>query len=147
MATNMPNQPAPASGPGALSKRTDGGPADSQPIRDISGGDYGDRKEMEMIQKGAPMAEAPEPGSQGPAPSTAPAPPGGLFDPTARSDEPITAGIASGPGPGPSDMSQQANEDMQMLATYLPDLRRVADAPTASNSFKAMVRYLEQFNV
>ncbi len=145
MATNMPNQPAPVSGPGAMSKRTDGGPADSQPIRDVPGGNYGDRKEMEQIQKGAPMAAAPAPGGSG-GPMPAPSAPGGLFEPTARPDEPITSGIATGPGDGPSNQQAQVTEDMQLLATYLPDLRKAAAAPTATQSFRSAVRYLEQFN-
>ena len=145
MATNMPNQPAPVSGPGALSKRTDGGPADSQPIRDVPGGNYGDRKEMQQIQQGADMYAQPAPGAAGksmPMPSM----PGSLFEPTRRPDEPITAGIASGPGDGPSNTGEQVTEDMQLLATYLPDLRKAAAAPTATQSFRAAVRYLEQFN-
>lgn len=146
MATNMPNNPAPVSGPGALSKRTDGGPGDEQPIRDVPGGNYGDRKEMQQIQQGAPMYEQPAPGG-GPMPQAAPPSPGGLFDPTARPDEPITTGVPSGPGAGPSANSNaEMAEDMQLIATYLPDLRKAADSPTATQSFKAAVRYLEQFN-
>jgi hypothetical protein len=145
MATNMPNNPAPVSGPGALSKRTDGGPGDEQPIRDVPGGNYGDRKEMQQIQQGAPMYAQPAP-TGGPMPQATPPPPGGLFDPTARPSEPITSGIASGPGAGLSDDSSRLNDDMELIATYLPDLRRVADSPTATQSFKAAVRYLEQFN-
>ena len=43
-----PSSPAPVSGPGSMSQRTDGGP--SQPIRDMTGGDYGDATEMRDIQ-------------------------------------------------------------------------------------------------
>lgn len=145
MATNLPNQPAPVSGPGALSKRTDGGPADKQPIRDVPGGDYGDRKEMQQIQAGADMYQQPTPGAKGAA-MPGPPKPGSLFDPTKRPDEPITSGIESGPGDGPSNMEAQVTDDMQLLATYLPDLRKAAAAPTATQSFRAAVRYLEQFN-
>lgn len=145
MATNIPNQPAPVSGPGALSKRTDGGPADKQPIREVPGGNYGDRKEMQQIQQGADMYQQPAPGTNG-VPMPVPAMPGSLFEPTRRPDEPITAGINSGPGPGASDINGQMDDDMQLLATYLPDLRKAAAAPTATQSFRAAVRYLEQFN-
>jgi hypothetical protein len=139
MATNMPRNPAPVSGPGALSRRTDGGPGDKQPIRDIPDAAYGEQAEFQEIQGGAPMhRDAPAP----------PPRPAGMFAPTGMPGEPITAGIASGPGPGPSPLmpEQDAQDDMALVASYLPDLRRVAAAPTASKSFKAVVRYLEQFN-
>ena len=139
MATNMPRNPAPVSGPGALSRRTDGGPGDKQPIRDIPDAAYGEQAEFQEIQGGAPMhRDAPAP----------PPRPAGMFAPTGMPNEPITAGIASGPGPGPSPstQAQDAQDDMALVAAYLPDLRRVAAAPTASKSFKAVVRYLEQFN-
>ena len=133
------------SGPGGTSSRTDGGPGDSQPIREVPGGDYGDRKEMQEIQGGADMYQQPAP-TGGPMPQSPPPAPGGLFDPSGRPDEPITSGIASGPGAGVSTTDGQMTEDMQLIATYLPDLRKAADAPTATQSFKSAVRYLEQFN-
>ena len=137
MATNLPSNPAPVSGPGALSQRTDGGPADSQPIRDVPGGDYGDRKEMHQIQQGADMYQqsAPRP----------PMPPS-LTAPTQRPDDPITSGIADGPGAGPSQPVDPFDEDMSIVATYLPSLRRAAAHPSATNTFKSVVRYLENFS-
>ena len=141
MATNMPSNPAPVSGPGALSQRTDGGPADKQPIRDMPGGAYGEGKEMQQIQAGADMYAQPQ--------TPAPPAPGGMFDPTGRPDEPITSGVASGPGVGPS-MSEEAQDpyaqDMAIVAQYLPSLRRAAEHPSATNTFKSVVRYLETFN-
>ena len=100
-----PNNPAVASGPGALSKRTDGGPASRQAARWISGGDYGDGGLM-GIQQSAPMASSSSPGStpaatgqQGIPASQGPAviP---LTEPTQRPDEPVTSGANAGPGPG-----------------------------------------------
>lgn len=84
-----PSKPAPVSGPGALSKRTDGGP--SQPVMEVGGFEYGGRADFEDIQGGAPMAASD--------PLPAPTP---LFSPTERPTEPITAGAPVGPGPGPA---------------------------------------------
>jgi len=89
-----PNNPAPVSGPGRLSRRTDGGPMDKQPVRAMpSDGQYGARKASVDAQSAAPMAAA-QPAAQGPALA-------GIFDPTARPNEPITAGNVLGAGPGP----------------------------------------------
>lgn len=59
----------------------------------------------------APQAAAP-PANPAPAPSTgagpAPVPPGGFGDPlrpTDRPDEPVTAGLPMGPGPGPEALT------------------------------------------
>ena len=96
-----PSSPAPVSGPGALSRRTDG-----QGARYMAGGQYGEGQEMMDLQTSAPMSKAPAP----PRPSRSrparqvvqeemrPTP---LFAPTERPDEPITAGAPFGPGPGP----------------------------------------------
>lgn len=99
-----PDKPAPVSGPGALSQRTDGGPGDPQPIRLASGGKYGDRKASQAQQSAAPMAGGsplPQPAAGGGAPSpVSPPAPIDAFAPTARPDEPITAGMPFGPGRG-----------------------------------------------
>jgi hypothetical protein len=54
-----PSSPAPVSGPGALSKRTDGGPGAKQPVRVPTGGAYGDATQLAQAQAGAPMAASP----------------------------------------------------------------------------------------
>lgn len=86
-----PNNPAPASGPGQLSKRTDGGPVSGQPVQDVGGFEYGGRKEFRDIQGSAPMNES----------GTSPAPV--KFTPlqaaSERPDEPVTSGAPMGPGP------------------------------------------------
>ena len=77
-----PADPAPVSGPGALSQRTDGGPSDPRL----------------MERPPAPPPAVSGPRGRGRAPSP------GAFDafrPSDRPAEPITAGIASGPGPSP----------------------------------------------
>ena len=89
-----PARPAASSGPGSLSQRTDGGPADKQPIRTATGQGYGEAKALTEQQQGAPMAA----GAPGGAGGASPAPTGpegvgaGIFGPTQRPGEPPTAG-------------------------------------------------------
>ena len=97
-----PSNPAPVSGPGALSQRTDG-----QGAKYMAGGQYGEGQEMMDLQTSAPMSKAPEQqrmrqprsGRQVVEEGMRPTP---LFAPTERPDEPITAGAPFGPGPGPT---------------------------------------------
>jgi hypothetical protein len=94
-----PNKPAPASGPGALSQRTDGGPADRQPMRLGPAEQHGARQGMVNLQGAAPMAAGGPPGAGGPSVGM-PAPPD-LFAPDTGGG-PITAGARGGAGPGPA---------------------------------------------
>lgn len=97
-----PSNPAPVAMPGALSRRTDGGP--SQTTVPMSGMAYGENADYNDIQSSAPMAAAPtvsnararksSPTGQGAAATP-------LFAPTGFPDEPVTAGAPFGPGPGP----------------------------------------------
>ena len=62
------DKPAMISGPGAQSRRTDGGTASKQAIRYVSGmPNYGDAQALMDMQASAPMAASPTPGA-GPAP-------------------------------------------------------------------------------
>lgn len=141
-----PNSPAPVSGPGPLSQRTDGGPG--QPIRSMPAAYYGERQEMNDIQAGAPMAQGQMPAG-GPVPlpnaSTPPAapmtPPTPLTAPTERPDEPITAGVPIGPGPGPAPKPAEAS----LLLPYLPMLEARASSPDSSQTLKNIVSYLRTF--
>lgn len=90
----QPNNPAPVSGPGALSERTDGGAMDGmsapQPMADYSGFDYRENKELNDQQAGAPLAGTPKQSAL----------PMDLSAPTAFPDEPISFGADYGAGPG-----------------------------------------------
>ena len=88
-----PSNPAPVSGPGSLSQRTDGGP--TQPATYIPGLPYGQGQETYNNQVAAPMAGNPFPEMEMPTPLSAP---------TSRPNEPITSGINRGPGPGTEAM-------------------------------------------
>lgn len=99
-----PNNPAPVSGPGQLSQRTDGGPQQVQV--DMSGMPYGENAEFNTMQSMAPMSASPSAKSPRASARQAKSAGGGmsatpLFAPTQRPDEPITAGAPFGPGDGP----------------------------------------------
>ncbi len=93
-----PANPAPVSGPGKMSRRTDG----NQPVMEMAGGKYGEGKALREMQQGAPMAQSqqgmptPSAAQQAQAPAQKMT---GLFEPTQRPEEPITAGMPIGPGP------------------------------------------------
>jgi hypothetical protein len=80
-----PANPAPVSGPGKLSRRTDG----NQPVMEMTGGGYGERKALRDMQGAAPMSQ--EMPQQMPQIT-------GLLAPTERPAEPITDGMPFGPG-------------------------------------------------
>jgi len=106
-----PQNPAPASGPGRLSKRTDGGP--SQKVMLQSGGDYGDREASLQQQRGAAMAQDPSVQSmpvqgQQQVPAGPPYAGGDFGGPTQRPGEPITHGVDIGPGGGPEVLGMSA---------------------------------------
>lgn len=144
-----PTNPAPVSGPGSLSQRTDGGPG--QPIRDVPAANYGDRQEMHSIQGGATMAQDGMPSGSpvlppnGPAQPSAPVtpmtPPTALTDPTQRPDEPVTAGVNAGPGPG-APPQPSANQDAQRLLKYLPAIMQQAESPDSGRQIKMLAQYL-----
>ncbi len=77
-----PSNPAPVSGPGALSQRTDGG----VPQMDVSGLPYGENGALNDVQGAAPMGRPPT----GPPPMSPPTP---LGAPSQRPSEPVTAGV------------------------------------------------------
>jgi hypothetical protein len=78
------------SGPSTFSKRTD-----------LPSSYYGEGVETAAIKAGAPLSTTPDVRpSQAPEVPAPPTPVTSLFAPTQRPDEPITAGIDTGAGPG-----------------------------------------------
>ena len=128
-----PEHPAPVSGPGAMSRRTDGGP--TQPVRDLPNPSYGEGKDFRDIQGSAPME-----GATTPAPSTP-------FDASsARPSEPVTAGAAAGPGPGPEAAGlppDLGTADYQAMKALIPGLEIIANLPQSNPSTRAFVRRLK----
>lgn len=126
-----PAKPAQVSGPGKLSKRTDGKPG--QKLAAAPGGAYGDREALIQQERTAPMSMTPgtptapvpaapaasvapqsNPGQAGAPQQDATASPGGyqggpFGGPSTRPDEPVTHGIDSGPGGGSAVLQAQMN--------------------------------------
>lgn len=83
------------------------------PATAATGQTYGERGAQIAAQRAVPMGVPGTPlppGSHGP-----------LDRPTERPDEPLTAGIPSGPGPGPEVLGGMAGDDvgLQLRALYL----------------------------
>ena len=144
-----PRNPAPVSGPGQLSRRTDGGPA--QVNAQMTGMAYGDNQDFMEIQEGASMAAAPRSKGMAQAPQGSPmgamigSGAGPLFSDTQRPDEPVTAGANFGPGPGAApqlNSVQTAAQDAKTIGKYLPDLMRMAEEDDTPMAFKRFVRHL-----
>lgn len=142
-----PANPAPVAGPGNLSRRTDGGPADRQPLRNLPDAGYGEQQQYQSIQQGAPIQKVAAPTSAGAPSAPAPLPPP-LDAPSANPSQPVTAGVDAGAGPGSEvlglfDPSQAQVDDLGYLKQYLPAFQRMADTnPNVSKAFLSFVRYL-----
>lgn len=139
-----PSKPAAVSGPGAKSRRTDGGPA--QVLRDISGGAYGDAQQFRQLQQDAPLANSQVPSAPAGRPSGGPPPEITGFDaPTQRPTEPVTAGNPLGPGPGPQGpgLAGGAADSLERFRPYLPVLIKVANRPESSQALRTFVKYLK----
>lgn len=145
-----PTNPAPVSGPGALSQRTDGGPG-KQPLRTPTGLPYGEAGALTQLQKSAPLAAspggvgAPAAAAAGGGPAQTPVQVTPFGAPTQQPATPVTAGAALGPGPGPEalNLPQQSSQDMQHLVQYLPVLEMMANQPGASAAARNIVRQLK----
>lgn len=142
-----PSAPAPVSGPGALSRRTDGGP--QQAAAQITGLPYGENADINALQSAAPLSASPL--AQSPAAQDRAAARQGradasvLMSPTERPDEPVTAGAPFGPGPGPlgnPGVGALNTSDARLLSKYLPSLMAQSENIDAPEGFKRFVRHL-----
>lgn len=120
------------SGPGKFAKRTD-----MQGAKRLPNAAYGEQKDFQSIQAAAPMEKAPN--------SMANIVP--LTAPTRRPNEPVTAGVDAGPGPGSSILGLKSPVDVQLddltkIAKYMPLMVRFAESPESSGTMKAFVKYL-----
>ena len=135
-----PGKPAPVSGPGALSRRTDG--------RVAEGFAYGMNKQINEQAASAPMAKAPQPrpASASKMMSASPLPPvTPITAETMDPNDPITNGVPVGPGansiPGlPSGPTE--DPDINMIRDYYPMLEFWASQPGTSQATKDYVQYL-----
>jgi hypothetical protein len=129
-----PKNPAPVSGPGALSRRTDGGPGSKQAMKEIRTGKYGESKALMEQQQGAPMAGNPTPNPRVAAQKVTP-----LFAPTDRPQEPVTEGMPFGDGSNNLPLDIAANK-ASVVGQYLPTLESLASRDDVPDSFRAFVR-------
>lgn len=142
----QPANPAPVSGPGALSRRTDGPQGGGgQPVRAPSGGKYGERQALEQMQQAAPLSASP--GGDAGAPPTADLTEGlvGLDAPTQQPDTPVTAGADRGAGPGLEALGlpNAPDQDLRRLVAYLPVFEHMANQPGSSKGARNLVRMLK----
>lgn len=107
-----------AAGPGKFSVRTDG--------LSLPSAAYGEGVETQAIKSGAPMASTPDVRGatntevRQAAASAGPVTP--LFAPTQRPEEPVTSGIAMGPGPGPEVLGMNAAMPKEKISDVLAKL-------------------------
>ncbi len=135
MSMMQPN-PGAVSGPASYSERTDLPP--SQGAKRLPDAAYGEQKQFQADQAGAPMAKARDI-SEGVIP---------LGAETRRPDEFVTAGVDAGPGPGREVLGLKSPvdsqiEDLTMLAKYMPLMSTFADSPNSTGTMKAFVKYLK----
>lgn len=141
-----PRNPAPSSGPGALSRRTDGGPA--QPMRELPNAEYGAGKEFRELQQGAPLPQGAPTAPQPPAPMPATA--GGgqpvvpFNAPTTRPGEPVTSGADMGAGPGSDALGLPNPQELDLAAmrSRMPALELLAGHPGTDKTVRNAIRRL-----
>jgi hypothetical protein len=125
-----PGNPAPVSGPGALSRRTDG--------RVAEGFAYGMNKQINEQAAGAPMAKAVTAAAVRPmnvAPQLPAVTP--ITAETERPDELVTSGVDGTPGPGSEALilpnrSDSEAEFNKSISSYYPVLNYIASRPNTS---------------
>jgi hypothetical protein len=124
------------SGPGKFAKRTD---------LQVQSTGYGDKVAYNANKSGAPLATAQKSPLLSQAPQVQPTQGVGLYDKTQRPNEPITAGVNMGAGPGSEAlmMNQISNDDKDIVAKYLPSLTSMASAQDTPQSFRAFVSFLQ----
>lgn len=126
----MPSNPAPVSGPGKFSGRTDG-----QTARALPDAGYGEQAEFQEMQGGAPMSDT----------SGVPAPDGGLmagapplptrFDaPTEMPDTSVTTPFEMGGGDGLDSLGRAKQ--------YLPLIAPWVDRDDVPDEVRALYRYV-----
>ena len=126
------------SGPGKFAKRTD-----LQYKPDA----YGEGVAYDAAKAGAPLASAPKSPllSQAPIVTNGQQPVTGMYDPTARPDEPITHGVDAGAGAGSEVLAMRKPDDTNFRAAmtaYLPVLNFVTDQPNTSPETRNVIRQL-----
>jgi hypothetical protein len=117
---------APQNNPANISAVGGAGQSGTQPARYISGMAYGQGQEMMTQQQSAPMA--------GPNQAEAPSPLGAsmpsvmlLTAPTERPDEPLTAGMDFGAGPGSEALNLPRERSLSEILASMIDIDPTGD--------------------
>ncbi len=146
---------APQNNPMNVNGRGGNGQSGTQAARYVSGLPYGEGQALMATQEAAPLAAAPSIEQSGMpsglASAAASQPVIGLNEPSARPDEPITAGAPLGPGPGMEALGPtvsqkfetQLIEDNRKLLEFLPSLESMANDPSSSTTFRGFIQYLK----
>lgn len=146
-----PQNPAQVSGPGPMSKRTDGGPA--QALRDLPDSRYGENSQFQALQQGASLSASPSPQGQAQPFDASALPPNPLAGqvtplsaPTGRPNEPVTAGAALGPGAGPEALgatpAQTEAQTVSKVAQSMSYFEMLANMNNADPSTRLFVNLL-----
>ena len=146
---------APQNNPMNVNGRGGNGQSGTQAAKYVPDLPYGEGQALMETQRSAPLAAASgieqSNTPSGLASAAASQPVIGLNEPSARPDEPVTAGAGMGAGPGmealgPSPdqtFNKQLQADNQRLVQYLPSLEQMANDPSASNTFRNFIQYLK----
>lgn len=138
----VPEHPAPASGPGKLSRRTDGGPA--QKLRAPTGMPYGDQKALLAQERTAPMAATP--GTPSPSGDVASQPTPAAYNgvpfgaPTQRPNEVITHGVDIGAGAG-SNILPVEHQPQYAVAGPITRMLSQLSASDATGALGSMLNF------
>lgn len=127
-----PSNPAAVSPPGSLSQRTDGGATQAPQI--APGNGYGERSAMLDLQSGAPMR-----GGNGRDALTP------IGAPSARPDEPVTAGADAGAGMSMAGAGIQTDQEItnEQLRPFVRSLELMANMPGSNPETRELVRNLK----
>jgi hypothetical protein len=112
---------APQNNPANVSATGGAGQSGTQPARYISGLGYGEGQKTMEQQQAAPMAGTNKPKSTSPlAGMMTPLTP--LTAPTERPDEPLTAGMDFGPGPGSEALNLPRERSLSEILAAMVDI-------------------------
>ena len=132
-----PSNPAAASGPGALAKRTDGTPA----IGSAGGEDYGEAQALKDLQRSAPTQSTSAGGGTPGGGSGMQMPMPTPFDAPGSTETPITDGTPLGDGVGPDALGlDPANETKNLSPGMIRLMVAASQRADASPSFRRLVR-------
>lgn len=135
-----PSRPAPVSGPGANSRRTDG----RANVMDIPDAAYGENADFRGIEAGAVMGSG-QPSM--PSVSAVQAPPARqvvpLTEGSMQPDVPVTAGADAGAGPSSAVLGlDTTTQDLAQYGKYMPFFLKLANDPNTSVSTRIAIRQM-----